>query len=293
MKKNYKGLLVIIGLALIVLIALAIADEPAEDMDEVYMSNSVNVEMGINGSDNASASTVSDVTAEEEGIAAEETADNEMQLENPVTEPEASEAKDESAIDEVSVCAVPDAGTAEEPVDELTEEPAEATEKSVDAATAELEEAGAGDVLPTEDKEERPFEYLRDEDGNLVLDEKGMPIPLADEGYAIIATYEMDEDGNLVLDENGAPVVIDYEVRYINLDVRIELIILDEDGILTYGSNVRLQAIVENAPEGVELNYEWYNSADWEHPLPVDGDRYDFVVDHDNAMYSWRVDVWF
>lgn len=293
MKKNYKGLLVIIGLALVVLIALAMADEPAEDMDEVYMSNSVNVEMGINGSDNASASTVSDVTAEEEGIAAEETADNEMQLENPVTEPEASEAADESAIDEVSVCAVPDAGTAEEPVDELTEEPAEVTEKSVDAATAELEEAGAGDVLPTEDKEESPFDYLRDEDGNLVLDEKGMPIPLAEEGYAIIATYEMDEDGNLVLDENGDPVVIDYEVRYINLDVRIELIILDEDGILTYGSNVRLQAIVENSPEGVELNYEWYNSADWEHPLPVYGDSYDFVVDHDNAMYSWRVDVWF
>lgn len=177
-------------------------------------------------------------------------------------------------------------------IDEMTEEPAEETKESVDAVIVESKETGADEVLPAEE-EKHPFEYLRDEDGNLVLDEKGMPIPLAEEGYAIVASYETDEDGNLVLDENGYPVVIDYEVRYINLDVHIELIILNDDGILTYGSNVRLHAVVENAPEGVELNYEWYNSADWERPLPVYGDSYDFVVDHDNAMYSWRVDVWF
>lgn len=296
MKKNYKGLLVIIALVLVVLIALAMADEPVEGNDTVYMSNSVTVERNAPGADSVPVDE-KDETAEDTASAEAEYAEEEnaapvtdVPVEEPLDETADSEPADEEAGEELSVTVVPDTESVDEPfaVSEVTDEATAGKTEVIEAEDAKAEETPLAEGV-----NERPFEYLRDEDGVLVLDEKGMPIPLAEEGYAIVASYETDEDGNLIFDEDGYPVVLDYEVRYINLDVRIELIILNDDGILTYGSNVRLQAVVENAPEGVELNYEWYNSADWEHPLPVYGDSYDFIVDHDNAMYSWRVDVWF
>ncbi len=42
-------------------------------------------------------------------------------------------------------------------------------------------------------------EFLRDEEGNLILDEDGNPIPVQ---------YERDEEGNLILDEEGNPIPI-------------------------------------------------------------------------------------
>ncbi len=370
MKKNYKGILVIIALVTVVLIALAIADETDEDMD-MLLSGSISVQVSGSTYDadpvsadeidetmpdevSEEAFTVCDVDAEEaaadeitvntvpDAISAEaavEAVTAEAPSEEPAAEPaEVLVSEPAEATVEAVTVEEPSEEPAAEPAEVLVSEPAEATVEAVTAeASSEEPAAESAEVLVSEPAEatveavtveesseepaevlaskpaeatvealngkaeapaagetnKRPFDFLLDEDGKLVLDEKGMPVPLAEEGYAIIATYKMDEDGNLVLDEEGYPIVLDYEVRYIDLDVHIVLINLEEDGILTYGAHVCLQAVVDNAPEGVELHYEWYNSADWDHPLPVSGDSYSFVVNHDNAMYSWRVDVWF
>lgn len=151
------------------------------------------------------------------------------------------------------------------------------------------------DLEPVADKNEaavHPFEFLFDENKSLILDAEGLPIPIIENGYKFTAVYARDDDGNLLLDDEGYPILLEYELEeYIHLDVSIQLIRLD-DGPLTYGSHVRLQAYVANAPEGEKMNYVWYSSAS-DSPLPVTGDHYDFVLDQENVWYSWRVHVSF
>ncbi|MBO2516167.1 MAG: hypothetical protein CW338_02670 [Clostridiales bacterium] len=292
------------------------AEEPAEEIvEEMPVEESVEEIVEEISAEEPAEEIVEEIPAEEpvEEIVVEETPAEEpveeiVAEETPAEEPAeeiAEEIPAEEPVEEIVVEETP----AEEPVEETVEEiPAEETfagefaeedivleeipaedDTEEDAEGVSAEEVPAEDDAEEEMPDERHFTFLFDENGALVLDENGLPVLDVEDGYSVVVNYVKDETGNLVLDEAGYPVMIDY----IELKVSIKLIILDEAGILTYGAHVRLQAVVENAPEDVELNYAWYCSANWDNPLPADGDHYDVVVNHENALYEWKVDVWF
>ncbi|MEA4896972.1 MAG: SH3 domain-containing protein [Christensenellaceae bacterium] len=88
---------------------------------------------------------------------------------------------------------------------------------------------------PEEEPTEVPFEskYQRDEDGNLILDENGNPIPL--EPMEGEVQYKRDEEDNLVLDENGEPVAVVEEDEPAPFESKYQRdgdgnLILDENG---------------------------------------------------------------
>lgn len=287
MKKNWKNWLVFAGILVLVLMVLAGADDLDPNRDTEYVSNSVNAAFD----ETVDAEIIADenVVSDEDTVPTEKTEESDIPVEND----EIVETPDEAIIPgDTDVIPGETEEIAEEELpsesgitgEEITEE-----QLHSDEGIAEEEIPAEAAFAEEEAYNEQHFRYTFDEKGNLILDEKGMPVLDVEDGYQIIASYDTDEEGNLILDEAGYPVMLDY----VELKVRIKLIVLNEDGILTYGSDVRLQAIVDNAPEGVELHYAWYCSADWDTPLPADGDHYDFTVDRSNAWYEWQVDVWF
>lgn len=64
-------------------------------------------------------------------------------------------------------------------------------------------------AVETEVTEEPKVTYQKDENGQLILDETGEPIPIVPEGMAIPVRYERNKNGELVLDENGDPIVLE------------------------------------------------------------------------------------
>lgn len=65
-------------------------------------------------------------------------------------------------------------------------------------------------AVETEVTEEEPkVTYQKDENGKLILDETGEPIPIVPEGMAIPVRYERNKNGELILDENGDPIVLE------------------------------------------------------------------------------------
>ena len=107
------------------------------------------------------------------------------------------------------------------------------------APAAEEEEEPAEEAELTEEPEEE-VEYLTDEEGNLILDEDGNPIPVekeetaeAEEAAAEAITYLRDENGNLILDENGDPIFEVAEGEDVPVDFERDEngnLILDENG---------------------------------------------------------------
>lgn len=104
----------------------------------------------------------------------------------------------------VEVTEAPEA--TETPSPQETETPAEETEApAVTEAPAEPTEV-AFDEKPESTENPTVITYERDEHGNLVLDEDGMPVPNVPEGMDIPVAYQRDETGALVLDEIGNPI---------------------------------------------------------------------------------------
>ena len=85
----------------------------------------------------------------------------------------------------------------EEPVE--TEAPAETEEPAETEAPAETE-------TPTIE-EDLHYTFMRDGEGNLMLDSLGNPVVIVPDGLEIPAAYIRDESGTLILDENGDPIV--------------------------------------------------------------------------------------
>ena len=90
--------------------------------------------------------------------------------------------------------------------------PAEGTEPETPAEEAPIGETEApAPEAAAEPAEEAKvvYTYEKDEEGNLVLDDNGMPLVTVPEGADIPVKYEKDEEGKLVLDENGDPIIVE------------------------------------------------------------------------------------
>ena len=137
----------------------------------------------------------------------------------------------------------------EEPAVEETVEP-EATEEPVVEETAEPEAT----VEP---------EYMVDEEGNLILDENGNPIPVVEETAE--PEYMVDENGNLILDENGNPIPVTEEAVEEEAPVVqnvYPLLGAEESELLMYAEASFESEVIAAIPAGgmaqvVELGAEW------------------------------------
>ena len=201
--------------------------------------------------------------AEEEEVAAEETEEEEAE-----EEPETETTEEEPAEEE-----------------EVTEEPEEKKEKEA------------------EEPEIPVYEYERDEEGALVLDEKGNPIAIVGEGEEIPVAFLRDEEGNLILDGEGNPIATqtvpaDAVIKYtledaLNPERTIDIYYSWNNMKPAIGGEVTFIAVL-NGYDNLEYSIQWQQSRDnssWNDIAGGTGTRYTETVTRENYRDFWRVQV--
>jgi len=230
----------------------------------------------------------------------------------PVVEeaPVAEEA--EPAGEETEPAAEAEEGIPAEDGESDTEEEVPA-ENAEDTTEEETEENAGEEVVEIEDYdtakgidngEIRPeYDYERDENGELVLDENGNPIAIVPEGEEAPATYLRDEEENLVLDGDGNPVV----TQTLPADAVITGTIEDEHDPersveIYYSWNNAEPSLDEvvtfiavlHGYEDVDYTIRWQrssNNKDWTDVANSDGARHYEVITRENCKDFWRVQV--
>ena len=147
------------------------------------------------------------------------------------------------------------------------------------------------------------YDFEREADGSLKLDEKGNPVAIVPEGMEIPVTYERDAEGNLILDENGNPIpkdTIPAGAEYFDtiedaLDPNrtIDLYATWGEGELTDGTEATMIAVL-NGYDNVEYALQWQTSEDnvnWTDVPGATESRCTVVVTQDNYLDYWRVMV--
>ena len=250
----------------------------------------------------------------------------------PVVE-EAPVAEEAPAVEEAPVAEEEPALTAEEGEAEETEPAGEKTEPAVEAeegipaedgesdteeevpaenaedTTEEATEENAGEeVVEIEDYdtakgidngEIRPeYDYERDENGELVLDENGNPIAIVPEGEEAPETYLRDEEENLILDGNGDPLPADAVVTNTvqdegNPERTIDIYYSWNNVKPALGEVVTFIAVLHGY-EDTDYTIQWQrssNNTDWTDVPNSDGTRLYEVITRDNYKDYWRVQV--
>ncbi|MBQ9168213.1 MAG: hypothetical protein IJX67_07390 [Oscillospiraceae bacterium] len=174
------------------------------------------------------------------------------------------------------------------------------------AAENSLSEASAAevsDILQVEEPEIDTYEWKKDENGQLLLDENGDPVPVLKDGQEIPKEYERDEDGELILDENGDPVVVFTVPENSVLIESIEDVLDPNRSIDIYvnwgDQEPALGAVAEfvtvlHGYDRVEYTIQWQHSEDdenWEIIPGAEGTRYRVIATEDNYQDYWRVKV--
>lgn len=137
-------------------------------------------------------------------------------------------------------------------------------------------------------------QYLRNEQGELILDEQGNPIPLAPREGAL---YQRDAEGNLILDENGEPILIEVpiaqdEENRSDLSQAVIRTWMDANDGTRFGDTVTIYYEIENF-------YGWPYSVQWQRKgadgwvdVPgANGKTHSFTLTEDNLNTEWRVRV--
>ena len=260
------------------------------------------------------------VVAPQEEPAAEEMTEKSVAEEATETEEE-TEVEEESAVEEETVVEeeIITEDTEEEVAeDELTEEVEtettveekadveEAEETEVQTSAAEVEEEVYIDEYETAMGiiKAIAYEYERDENGNLILDEKGNPVVIREklnEGDEIPVAFLRDDEGALVLTETGDPVPTQTvpcdAVKIMTLDD-----VLDPDRYIdvysswdneepAFGGTVHFVA-VPYGYEKVEYAVQWQESPDnsgWTDVAGAEDLHYYATITEENYMDYWRV----
>lgn len=163
----------------------------------------------------------------------------------------------------------------------------------------EHEEDEAGVELPSS----YPYKYVRDENGELVLDEAGNPIAIVPEGVDIPVAFLRDEAGNLVLDAAGNPIPTQFIPQTAHkvttledqLDPNRSIDIYADWGEeeLSFGMESTLIAVLHGYDNAV-YTVRWQTSVDGGLWTDIDGateTRYSMTVTEDNYYDYWRVVV--
>ncbi len=185
---------------------------------------------------------------------------------------------------------------------ETTAEPTVEPEATVEP-TALPEPTPEPTVAPETETTLPPYEYQRNEDGALVLDESGNPIAIVPEGAEIPVSFKRDETGALVLDENGNPIPlstvpadadkISSILDELNPERYIDIYAVWDNDVLQFGDKATLIAVLHGY-ENTVYTIQWQNSGDAENWTDVEGavgERYTLEVTEDNHTDYWRVQV--
>ena len=228
--------------------------------------------------------------------------------EAPVEETEASEVTETPEVTEVPVEETEVPEVTETPVPQETEMPAaEATEApAVTEAPAEPTKVASEEKPePIEKPIEKPavITYERDEHGNLVLDENGMPVPNVPEGMDIPVEYKRDETGALVLDESGNPIPTQTVPAgsqkqqtledLLDPNRRIDVYAKWEGDTLRFGDEMTLTAVLHGY-DNATYTLQWQVSADANTWTNIDGETeagMTVLVTEENYLNYWRVAV--
>ena len=187
-------------------------------------------------------------------------------------------------------------GAVERPAEpEATEEPEELPEEPEEQPEEQPEE---------EAKEPTGF-YQRDEEGNLILDESGNPIPnLAEDATERPVEWLRDENGELILDENGDPIPTAFEPIVVeeeapeagledalNPERGIDIYLKWEGDELHFGDEVQMVA-VPNGYENASYTLQWQTrkpGAEWTDVPGATEQVHASVLTEDNYADEWRV----
>ena len=185
---------------------------------------------------------------------------------------------------------------------ETTAEPTVEPEATIEP-TALPEPTPEPTVAPETETTLPPYEYQRNEDGALVLDESGNPIAIVPEGAEIPVSFKRDETGALVLDENGNPIPlstvpadadkISSILDELNPERYIDIYAVWDNDVLQFGDKATLIAVLHGY-ENTVYTIQWQNSGDAENWTDVEGavgERYTLEVTEDNHTDYWRVQV--
>ena len=237
----------------------------------------------------------------------------------PAAAPEEPGKEEQEAID---------AG-GEEAVQEQKNEQAVAADESekapADKAADEEEQPSAGKVKETSaDKKDRSEElttagteapasapkedltiyvWEKDENGSLVLDKDGNPIPVLKNGQEIPKEFKRDENGELILDENGDPIVtftvpeksilIDSIKDALDKDRSIDIYVNFGDQEKVFGATAEFVAVLHGY-DRVEYKIHWQHSKDnenWEIVPGIEGNRFTIIATKENYHDRWRAKV--
>ena len=225
--------------------------------------------------------------------------DNDVDPENdPETDPEADpEADPEPEIDpETDPEADPDPETDPETDPEPEADP------ETDPEESDAEEDGA-ETDETSADQEFAYEYERDENGELILDEKGNPQVKDNDSEYIPVSFQRDENGDLVLDENGNPIpvqlipadaqLIQTLADALNPNRFIDIYAAWDNGIPVFGGIVTFTAVLYGY-EGAEYTVQWQQSHDCEVWHDIEGATdLDFSIEVTKANFEdyWRIQV--
>lgn len=185
-----------------------------------------------------------------------------------------------------------------EPVE--TEAPAENGEPVESETPAETEEPVETEE-PTEEEELR-YTFVRDGEGNLMLDSQGNPIIIVPDGLEVPVAYMRDENGNLILDENGDPIAKEtlpagtdkltsiYDL--LDPNRRIDIYVT-WNGEKAFGTSITMSAVLIGYDQ-VSFQLQWQTSSDnatWRDVDMAAGSQYTVVMTQDNYLDYWRVVV--
>ena len=147
------------------------------------------------------------------------------------------------------------------------------------------------------------YQYERDENGELILDEEGNPIAIVPEGAEIPVTYQRDENGELVLDENGDPIPTQTVPQDAVVSETLEDVLDPNRSIRIYyswndmepalGGEVTFIAVLIGY-DNLEYTIQWQQSSNYVDWTDVTGSteaRHTEVITRDNYKDYWRVQV--
>ena len=237
-----------------------------------------------------------------------------------VEEPKAEEPEapaTETDLPEEEVTEVPEATDTDQPEATDTDLPEEALPEATDTDLTEATDTDLPEVVEPEaepeveepTKVEKPeakapaYEYQRNEDGSLVLNEDGDPVVILPEGATMKpVAFQRNVDGSLFLDENGDPVVTE-EIPAdaeklatihdkLNPNRTIDIYATYEGELLNVGDRITMYAVLRGY-EGLSFTYQWQENrgGDWADIAGQTGSTYVFTLTEDNMDWQWRMKI--
>lgn len=201
---------------------------------------------------------------------------------------------------------------AEEEKTEPAVTPAEGQEKEQTAAPeetvkedpeAELADKKTEAPAPAAKEDLTIYVWEKDENGSLIFDKDGNPIPVLKKGQEIPKEFKRDENGELILDENGDPIVtftvpeksilIDSIKDALDKDRSIDIYVSFGEQEKVFGATVEFVAVLHGY-DRVEYKIHWQHSKDnenWEIVPGVEGNRFSLIATEENYKDHWRAKV--